>query len=114
MRIIVPDGNDSQLVNLSSWTYVPELQEVGIKVCRYEKGFMHQKVMVVDDEYSTIGTANFDNRSFRLNLEITLGVKDEEFTSEVAEMLERDMANSRLVKEGEYESKSYWFRFWSR
>ncbi|MFK7851638.1 MAG: cardiolipin synthase [Akkermansiaceae bacterium] len=114
VRIIVPDTNDSELVNLSSWTYVPDLQKVGIKVYRYEKGFMHQKVMVIDDQYCTIGTANFDNRSFRLNFEITIGLRDVEFTTEVAEMLEADMSNSRLVKKGEYEAKSSWFRFWSK
>lgn len=114
VRIIVPENNDSDLVNLSSWTYVPELQAVGIKVYRYEKGFMHQKVMVIDEEYCTVGTANFDNRSFRLNFEITIGVKDVEFTSKVAEMLETDMGNSRLVKKGEYEAKSDWFKFWSK
>jgi cardiolipin synthase len=114
VRIIVPDKADNALVNLSSWTFVPELQKVGIKVYRHEKGFMHQKVTVIDDQYCTVGTANFDNRSFRLNFEITIGFRDVDFTSQVANMLAADMADSRLVKAGEYQAKSKWFQFWSR
>ena len=54
-----------------------------------QDGFLHQKVMVVDDAIASIGTHNFDNRSFRLNFEVSAVVYDEEFTTEVAAMLER-------------------------
>ena len=47
-----------------------------MKVYRYQKGLMHQKVMLIDDCYCTIGTANFDNRSFRLNFKITMAFAD--------------------------------------
>ena len=110
VRIIIPDKADNPLVQLSAWSYMEELEKVDIKVYRYTKGFMHHKVMVVDDLYSTVGTANFDNRSFRLNFEITMGVADEEFTSEVAAMLEEDMANSRLTKKGELNERSFFYR----
>ena len=114
VRILVPDEGDSKLVDLSAWSFLPELHDAGIEVYRYTKGFMHHKVTVIDDRYCTIGTANFDNRSFRLNFEVTMGVDDEEFTGEVAEMLEEDFANARKVAEGEFDDKSSWFRFWSR
>jgi cardiolipin synthase len=110
VRIIIPDESDSTLVQLSTWSYMEDLEEVGIKVYRYTKGFMHHKVMVVDDLFSTVGTANFDNRSFRLNFEITIGVADEDFTAQVAAMLEKDMEDSRLVGAGELEQKSYLYR----
>jgi cardiolipin synthase len=42
----------------------------------YDKGFMHQKIVLIDEDYATVGTANFDNRSFRLNFEITVVVAD--------------------------------------
>jgi len=114
VKILIPDEADSTMVNLSAWSYVPDLQKVGIEVYRYTKGFMHHKVTVIDDRYCTIGTANFDNRSFRLNFEITMGVDDEAFTTEVAEMLERDLADARLMETGELAKKSGWFRFWVR
>ncbi|MDB4509430.1 cardiolipin synthase, partial [Akkermansiaceae bacterium] len=56
-------------------------------------------------------TANFDNRSFRLNFEITELVLDEGFAEEVEAMLEADFYRSRLMKEGETADKPWWFRF---
>lgn len=114
VRILIPDEADSALVNLSAWSYMKELQDVGIEVYRYTKGFMHHKVMLIDDEYCTIGTANFDNRSFRLNFELTMGIHDADFTSEVAQMLETDFSHARRVQPGELEQRSLWYRFWVR
>lgn len=62
VRVLLPDKIDNKLVQLSGWSYLDELEKVGIKVYRYQKGLMHQKVMLIDDQYCTIGTANFDNR----------------------------------------------------
>lgn len=110
VRIIIPDKADNPLVQLSAWSYMDELDKVDIKVYRYTKGFMHHKVLVVDDLYSAVGTANFDNRSFRLNFEITMGVADLDFTAQVARMLEQDMADSRLTEKGELDRKSFFYR----
>ncbi|WP_234045032.1 cardiolipin synthase [Haloferula rosea] len=114
VRILIPEKGDSHMVDLSSWSYVPDLHAAGIAVYRYQKGFMHHKVTVIDDRYCTIGTANFDNRSFRLNFEVTMAVDDEEFTGEVINMLETDFDNARKVQHGELEQKSAWFNFWVR
>ena len=81
-----------------------------MKFYRYLDGFLHEKVMLVDDKAATIGTANFDNRSFRLNFEITAIVNDSEFAASVAQMFERDFEKSRLMEEREYDNKSVWFR----
>ena len=110
VRIIIPDEADSALVQLSAWSYMKDLEKVGITVYRYTKGFLHHKVMVVDDQYCTVGTANFDNRSFRLNFEITMGIADLDFTSQVAAMLEEDMANSRIATLSELEERSFFYR----
>ena len=67
--------------------------------------------MLVDDETAAVGTANLDNRSFRLNFEITLLVVDESFGAQVSEMFERDFADSRLVGQGELDSQPIWFKF---
>jgi len=114
VRILVPEKGDSTMVDLSTWSFLPQLHAAGIEVYRYTKGFMHHKVTVIDERYCTIGTANFDNRSFRLNFEVTMGVDDEDFTAEVAAMLERDFADARQVAHGELEAKSDWFKFWVR
>lgn len=72
---------------------------------RYQDGFLHQKVILIDDSVATVGTANFDNRSFRLNFEITAVVADRDFASEVEHMFEADFASSRLMEVGEYDAK---------
>lgn len=60
---------------------------------------------------ATVGTANFDNRSFRLNFEITAVVVDSDFAGEVERMLEADFAQSRRMEPGEYDAKPLLFRF---
>jgi len=111
VRVLLPDKIDNKLVQLSGWSYLDGLEKVGIKVYRYEKGLMHQKVMLIDDRYCTVGTANFDNRSFRLNFEITMAFADAEFSSQVRQMLEQDFTNSKLVKAQELKDRGFWFRF---
>jgi cardiolipin synthase A/B len=111
VRVLLPDKIDNRLVQLSGRSYLGDLERVGIKVYRYEKGLMHQKVMLIDDRYCTISTANFDNRSFRLNFEITMAFADPEFSSQVRQILEQDFANSKLVKAQELQDRGLWFRF---
>lgn len=71
-------------------------------------------MVLVDHDISAIGSANFDNRSFRLNFEVTGIVRDESFNGEVAAMLEDDIANSRRVDADDYREKSFPFRFMAR
>jgi cardiolipin synthase len=111
VRVLLPDKIDNKLVQFSGWSYVGELEEVGIKVYRYKKGLMHQKVMLVDELYCTVGTANFDNRSFRLNFEITMAFGDTDFAGKVRQMLEQDFVDSQLVTARELEERGFWFRF---
>lgn len=111
VRVLIPDNNDDALVNLTSYSYLEELDKVGIPMYRYEPGFMHQKVLLIDDDIATVGTANFDNRSMRLNFEITLMFRDAEFAAEVEAMLEGDFSRSRLISPSEYTDQNLPFRF---
>ncbi len=88
-----------------------EVGSTGVDFYRYQDGFLHQKVMLIDDSVATVGTANFDNRSFRLNFEISAVVVDGDFASAVESMLETDFSKSRLMTSGEYDAKPWWFRF---
>ncbi len=113
VRVLIPDKADHLLVWLAAWNHFPAAERAGIQIWRYTEGFMHQKVMLFDD-YCCVGTANFDNRSFRLNFEITLAFADAEFSGQIAEMLERDFARARRVRPGELEQRSFWFRLAAR
>ncbi|HBX55349.1 MAG TPA: cardiolipin synthase, partial [Pseudomonas sp.] len=75
--------------------YALEALRAGVRVFRYLPGFLHQKVMLIDQDICAIGSANLDNRSFRLNFEITLLTVDADFAVQVAQMLEEDLSQSR-------------------
>ncbi len=111
VRILIPRKTDNHLVNLTHWAYIEKLKRIGVDLFWYEKGFLHQKVVLIDDDVATIGTANFDNRSFRLNFEITLLVVDKKFAESVARMLVDDFNGSPDIMEDEYMSKGVGFRF---
>ena len=68
-------------------------------------------VTLVDDDYCTVGTANFDNRSFRLNFEITMAVADRELAAQVRAMLEADFGHARRVIAADFRLRSLAFRF---
>lgn len=108
VRIIVPQTPDQLLVQPASYYYMEVLSESNIRFYQYSNGFLHEKVMLVDDEIATIGTANFDNRSFRLNFELIALVRDKTFAAKVERMLEDDIAHSQLVDLDALQAKSYW------
>ena len=110
VRILIPDNPDHLLVYLAAYSYFDDAGRTGAKFYRYQDGFLHEKAMLIDDQVATVGTANFDNRSFRLNFEITAAVGDPAFIAEVEQMFENDFARSRLMEEGEYDRKPWWFR----
>ena len=70
---------------------------------------MHQKVILIDSACAAVGTANLDNRSFRLNFEITILNYDPEFIKEVEDMLTDDFSRSRTVTMEDYTRKSFFF-----
>jgi cardiolipin synthase len=111
VRILIPDEPDHLAVYLAAFSYLDEAGSTGVRFYRYRDGFLHQKVMLIDDSVATVGTANFDNRSFRLNFEITAVVSEAIFAAEVEQMLETDFANARPMEPGEYDRKPWWFRF---
>ena len=111
VRVLVPKKSDNRLVGLSIWSYLEELEQVGVSFYQYASGFMHQKVVLIDDRSCTIGTANFDNRSFRLNFEITVGIVDGEIAAEVKRMLEADFARATRMTAADLRARSFAFRF---
>ena len=114
VRIIIPDKADHTLVWLAAYSYFEEAAETGIRFFRYMDGFLHQKVVLVDDRVSAVGTANFDNRSFRRNFEIMAVVNDPVFAAEVEQMLIDDMEQSVEMQPGDLEKKGFWFRLGTR
>jgi len=92
VRILVPSRPDHYVVYAASSLFAFEAVRAGVRIFRYKPGFLHQKVVLVDNEISAIGSANMDNRSFRLNFELMLLTVDEDFAQEVEDMLTADFA----------------------
>jgi cardiolipin synthase len=107
VRIIVPDKSDNPLVDLAARHYANELADYGIKFYRYTDGFPHQKVLLVDRDIPSVGTANFDNRSFRLQFEINAIFVDEDFGRQVEAMLLNDMEHASAWDPSELRSARF-------
>lgn len=94
IRLLLPRKSDNLLVHWVGVTYADKLRKAGVRVLFYEPGFMHQKVVLVDDDLCLLGTTNFDNRALYLNFETTLAIHGRDFSRKVAAMLTIDMAES--------------------
>lgn len=95
VRILLPSRKDHLFVFLASILYSMEAVRIGVRIFNYNEGFVHQKVVLIDDDVAAVGSANLDNRSFRLNFEIMVLAISEAFNKEVANMLLDDFAVSR-------------------
>jgi len=102
VRILIPARPDHLVVYAASTIYAYQAVSAGIKLYRYQPGFLHQKVILVDDEAAAVGTANLDNRSFRLNFELMVMTADKGFAASVATMLEADFAQARRISVDEF------------
>lgn len=110
VRIITTGKADSLPVYLAAFHYIEELRGLGIKFYAYKPGFLHEKVMLVDNDISTVGTPNFDNRSFRLNFEVTSIVVDQAFTREMEAMFEADFTHAEIIDPNSIKQKPLWWR----
>ncbi|MCM3204469.1 cardiolipin synthase [Paenibacillus illinoisensis] len=91
VKIIIPYQSDSRLVHLASLSYVEELLRAGVEFYQYRKGFVHAKVMIVDELLATVGTANMDMRSFFCNFELTAVLFESSSMNRLIEDFERDL-----------------------
>ncbi|MDP2173985.1 MAG: cardiolipin synthase [Candidatus Cloacimonadaceae bacterium] len=95
--IILPSKPDHFVVFWGSRSYYQELLDTGIHIWEYQHGFMHAKVLIIDDEILSIGTANMDLRSFNHNFELAALIYDPDIAMQAARQFETDLAQSRLV-----------------
>ena len=106
VRLMIPARSDSRLADYASHSYLGELLEAGVKVYLYEKGFMHSKVMVSDDAVSSVGSANFDFRSFYYNFEGNAFVYDRAVAQSLKNSFLDDQKGCRQLTLREYEARS--------
>jgi cardiolipin synthase A/B len=97
VRILVPARADVPLVHLAKLAVLPPLLDAGVQVLQYEEGFLHTKAFLVDDRAAGVGTVNLDNRSFRLNFEITALLMDSDAVARVEAMFRSDFRRAGVL-----------------
>ena len=111
VRIMIPNQPDHPFVYWVTYSNVGSLLDYGIKVYIYDKGFMHAKAMTVDGEISSVGSANFDIRSFKLNFECNAIIYDRTVTKKLESEFEKDMMSSFRLTPLIYRNRSTWVKF---
>ncbi len=102
VSIILPAKSDSWLAYYGTMSYVEELLEAGINVYTYQKGFVHSKLIMVDDIFSSVGTANMDIRSFDDNFEVNALIYDEDTTAMLKKHFLEDLRECKKISPEEY------------
>lgn len=106
VRILLPSYSDARFVMLASRIYQKKLLQHGIRVYRYTEGFLHQKVMLIDEQFAVVGSANLDCRSMFINFEVSVIANDAGFIDDCYRMLEKDFAISREIDFREFQEAS--------
>jgi cardiolipin synthase len=113
VRVILPgDHNDSMLVRAASRGKYGKILRAGGEIYEYQPTMFHCKVLVVDARWVSVGSTNFDSRSFRLNDEANLNVYDEQFAKRQLAQFEEDLGKSRRITLHEWETRPLWQKAW--
>ncbi|WP_158755106.1 cardiolipin synthase [Dyella sp. S184] len=107
VRVLIPARPDHRTVFLATTLHAHHALRAGIRMFRYQPGFLHQKALLIDNDSAAIGSMNLDSRSFRLNFEVNALVVDRAFAGEVATMLTADFSRARAIDEREYLDAPY-------
>jgi len=111
VKVMIPNKPDHPFIYRATLSYAEQLVNLGVEVYIYDNGFLHSKTIVVDDEILSIGTANFDIRSFKLNFEVNAFIYDQNVAQEYSEIYKKDMKVSYLLTKEQIANYSLWERF---
>lgn len=112
VRIMLPsdDATDSAIVQHASHHHFGTLLKRGVKIYEYEKTLLHQKVMVVDGLWSAVGSTNFDERSFELNDEVSIGVVDPAIAAQLRAAFFADIKHTKQRSLNEWKNRGLWHK----
>ncbi|MDZ5514905.1 cardiolipin synthase [Vibrio fluvialis] len=114
VELMIPQKNDSFMVQWASRAFYGELLEAGVKIHEFYGGLLHTKSVVIDRKFCLVGTVNLDMRSLWLNFEVTLAVDDQEFTQQLYWQQQNYIEQSRSVDYDIWETRSLGHRFMER
>ena len=108
VRVILPGkNNDQPAVTHASRELWGDLLKAGVLIHRYRPSMFHCKIVIADRKLTSVGSANFDNRSFRLNDEMNLNVYDEDFAHKMTGIFEKDLEDCSLATYEEWQNRSF-------
>jgi cardiolipin synthase len=114
VQLLVPGVSDSKLVNAAARSYYTELLKYGVEIFLYNKGFIHGKTMVVDDDLAIIGSANMDYRSFEFNFEINALIYGKEITRQLETAFLNDLQESTKIDANDWLARPKYIHLWEK
>ncbi|MFD1485609.1 cardiolipin synthase [Lacticaseibacillus baoqingensis] len=114
VRVMIPNMPDHPFIFRATQYYAAQLTAVGVKIYHYQKGFLHAKTMVVDDRLASVGSANLDIRSFKLNFEANAFIYDPTVAHQLTVAFEHDLVESLRLTPKMIAEQSHWLHFKQR
>lgn len=114
VKVLIPGISDSKMVNAAASAYYTELLEYGAKIYKYNKGFVHAKTIVIDDDLAIIGSANMDYRSFDLNFEVNAMVYSKNCAGQLTAAFENDLKSSLLIDKESWINRPKYIHLWEK
>lgn len=111
VRIMIPCMPDHAFVYRATQYYAKDLTNIGVEIYQYNNGFLHAKTVVIDEMVASVGSANFDFRSFKLNFEANAFIYDVGVASTLKTIFETDMEQSSLLTKRYFNDQSHWLKF---
>lgn len=111
VRIMMPRRSDSVILRLASFSYISECLKAGIKIYLYDAGMMHAKTVIVDDEFCTTGSTNFDFRSFEHNFEGNVFIYSQEINRQMREIYVDDIKHCTRMHMSQWKRRSPYEHF---
>ncbi|HBG07481.1 MAG: cardiolipin synthase B [Geobacteraceae bacterium GWC2_58_44] len=114
VRLLLPHKSDVPLVRLVSRTYYAQLLKNGIEIFELDSAVLHAKVLLIDESWTMVGSANMDPRSFHRNYELNVVVDSRDFGAQVCDMLDTDLRDALRIALHEHERRGWSVRFLER
>ena len=108
---MIPDKPDHPFVYWATLSYIGEMLRTGANVYLYNNGFIHAKTIIIDEKISSVGTANIDVRSFKLNFEVNAFLYDEHLSQQLTHIFHQDLRVSSQLTMKQYLERSRWIKF---
>lgn len=108
IRLMIPERSDSPFTDASTSTYMGDILRAGVKVYKYQAGFLHSKAIVIDDFVSIVGSCNMDERSFTQNFEANAFIYEKETALHLKKLFFRDMSKCKELTLEEWDNRKRW------